>query len=99
MGHKKERDRLLLIPLLLLAPCSLLIAFLEVPVPALVVEEGRTGRVLARLELADAPVILRYRHSLYDAPTAEEFAVEGEELVLRRLSSERLAAMGGRPRP
>ena len=77
---------------LLIAHCSLLVALLA-PVPALVVEEGGSGRALARVALTDAPVIVRYRHSLYDALTAEEFVVEGETLVLRRLSSERLAAL------
>lgn len=71
----------------------LLVAFLMAPVPALLVEETHTGRTLARLELTSGPVLLRYRHSLYDALTAEEFSVEDGELVLRRLSSERLAAL------
>ena len=30
---------------------------------------------------------------MYDAVTAEEFTIQGEEFVLRRLSSERLAAL------
>jgi hypothetical protein len=79
--------------LLLALAAALLGALLAAPAPALIVAEPVTGRTLVCLPVRPAPVVLRYRHSLYDALTTEEFAVEGERLVLRRLSSERLAAL------
>jgi hypothetical protein len=85
--------------LLGLAMLVLLGAWLSAPVPALLVEEAATGRTLARLPLGDGPVLLRYRHSLYDAPAEEEFAVEGDELVLRRVRSPSLAVLEYYARP
>jgi hypothetical protein len=74
-------------------------AWLLAPAPALLVEEAATGRTLARLPLGDGPVLLHYRHSLYDAPAEEEFAVEGGDLVLRRVRSPSLAVLEYYARP
>ena len=69
------------------------------PTPALLVEGVAGGRVLARLPIVDAPVTLRYRHSLYDAPAEEEFEIVGGALALRRLRSPRLAVLDYYARP
>ena len=58
------------------------------PVSALEIANATTHQTIARLAVAgDAPLRLTYRHSIYRAPAAEEFAVGEEGLDLVRLAS------------
>jgi hypothetical protein len=71
-----------------------LIALLATPAAgeALRVENTLTGRVF---ELPLGPTqrfSIVYRHSIYDVPVVEEFAIEGERIVLTAVSSPSAAA-------
>jgi hypothetical protein len=67
---------------------------------AVAVDDETGGRALARLPVdGDAPLQLRYVHSIYRQPATEEFAVRTDGLYLIRLASPSIAVLEYYARP